>query len=346
MNELLDRWERRIERFLQKKWNLPPEKARKLAVDFSLLLCILRKEIAKYEKLARRKDISISAMFHSLVTCCKCSLSEEEGKSISTGIVIADPNAAIDVLPEKLEIPLPKGIHIGDWRKVRKLCGYVDGATAAFVVEKSNGVIKGARNLQKFLSENHDPYLTITSKIKESVAFLVIRGHKCFRLYSDGIVSYQVILLRKYGEWRSRDCVTYLSKLASLAFSKGINTAMIPTISRTSLEISEGLGGAQFLIADRNEIKSKIASETRLKAPKKILDMTIAQIIRNVSSDGASILSKNGELESVEAKFLATGGRLASIIDMTKSASSAMGIVISMDGTIFVVDKGKIAMEF
>ena len=274
-----------------------------------------------------------------------CCLSEEEGKSISTGIVIADSVAIASVFPEEIEIPLPERLYIGSWRRIRKLCGYVDGETAAFSVDKSNGWVNGAKNFHGVLIEKSNPYSQVTGRIKNSVALQVVKGCRCVRLYSDGDLECQIILIRKYGEWASRNTGQHLRRLEAVAASKGIDITAIHRVFKASLRISEIGEGAQFLIADKEDVESVIGSETLLKPSKRLSELTEEQLIRDVTKDGAAILGKAGELGSVEAKFLATGGRLASMLDVTKLVPDAMAIVVSMDGQISVVDKGKVAIQ-
>ena len=335
-------WQSRIAKYLQLKWEIPRRELTSLSKDFGLLLVVLGKELPKYPKLAERKNISTSTMFHALIVCCKCSQSEEEGTPLSTGMFLTDSNVIAQILPDEIEITLPKKLRIAHWKKIRDLCCYVDGETAAFVVEKSNGEVKGAKNLQTALLRDRNAYVEITDRINDSVAFLVVRGRKCFRLYSDGTFAHQVILVRKYGEWISRDLSSYFKKLDSIASSKSIHTDDVHIIFQASLMISERRLGAQFLIGDRKNIQDMIRSENMLKFPKKIRDMTEEELIRDVTKDGAAIFSKSGELESIEAKFFATGGRLASIQDVTKKAQDALAIVVKMDGAVFVVENGEI----
>jgi hypothetical protein len=84
-----------------------------------------------------------------------------------------------------------------------------------------------------------------------------------------------------------------------------------------------------FFIGDKTEISSKISTENKLKTPQKHSEMTDEQLIRNVTSDGAALISRTGELQSIETKFLDTGGRRDSMIDITNISHNSLGLVIS-----------------
>lgn len=328
-----------IKRYLQKKWQLSPEDSDILSKDFALLLSFLGNEIAKYQQLARKKGISSSTMFYSLNACYKCAQAEEEGKPVSTGILIADTTIADAYFPEKLEITVPM-FHIKDWIQMRSFCGYVNGTSAAFVVEKSDGTVKSARNLN---IEN--AYVHFTSDVKESVALLVIKGCKCFRLYSEGVIAHQIILIRKHGIWKSRDLISYLERLKPLILKKDINLLTASIAFKVSLLISERSLGAALLIANRIEVLNKIREETQLIPPKMITELTEDQLIRDVTQDGATIMDKSGKIVSVGAKFIVTGGRLASMKDITSSISSSIGVVTSQDGIVSIVENGQVIEE-
>jgi hypothetical protein len=330
--ELLMTW------ILQIKYHLSEKEALKLAKDFWLVFSVLHKDLIKYVKLAKKKGILAPIMLHSLVICCKCSLSEEEGNPVSTGIIIGDFDDVSTILPINMEIPLPEELDIRDWKAIRKFCGYVDGETAAFIIDTCKCRIKGAKNIRTHI----DSYSEVTNQLGESLGLVVVKGRKCFRLYSDGAVAHQAILIRKYGEWANRDMKRHLEKLKSMTSRKGIGFDFVERIFRASLRISEIGQGAQFLIVDKKSIKALIRSEKQLSSPKRVDEMTDEQLIRNVTMDGAAVFEKTGELASVETKFLATGGRLASILDVTKSASDALALVVSMDGEISIVEDGKI----
>jgi hypothetical protein len=335
-----------ISDYLGTKFNLSVKEARQLAKDFSLLLHITGKQFLKFPRLASVKGISNSVMFYSMIVCFKCSISEEEGRPISTGLVLSEYDSVHQLLPDDIEIPLPKHLHIRDWKRIRKLCGYVDGENAAFIVDKSNGSIRGAKNLPTLPSRSQHFFSDMTQKLNNSIAFLVIRGCKSFRLYSDGRVAHQIILLRKYGEWTSRDCGSFCDLLKTMASSKNIDETVIQPIAQASLTISERGKGTQLLILpDPNELRHKINKKVSLPNPCKVKDMSEETLIRNVTEDGTSILNKSGELEIVEAKFDATGGRVASMIDMTNLAKDGFAVVVSVDGVISVIEDGKLVIE-
>lgn len=346
MSDIIQKLKLKTEELLILKWKISQEEAKKLSYDFSLLLSLFHKEILVFPIIAKKKGISVSTIFYSLVICCKCSLSEEEGVPISTGIIISNFMEISNILPEKFEILIPQNIHISNWNEIRKYCIFVDGQTSAFIVNKITGYIEGAKNINKIDLNIFRAYSLITDKLNDTIAFVIIKGRKCFRIYSDGMMIHHLILIRKYGEWKSRNLTKYIDVISSLATEKSINVKALHAIFSASIRISELGLGAAFYIGSHKEIQSYITSARALETPKKYNEMTDEQLIRNVTSDGAVLVTSSGEIQSVETKFRAAGGRIASMIEITSNAPNSIGLVISQDGVISLIEKGVVVAEF
>ena len=81
-------------------------------------------------------------------------------------------------------------------------------------------------------------YQIITEKITNSTSLLVIKGRKCIRIYSKGMLLHHLILIRKYGEWKSRNILKQLKNKPDFVIDAG---NLKPSKPSTVIDLTKGI---------------------------------------------------------------------------------------------------------
>ena len=328
--------------------NISEERSIILAEQYGFILPILNKKIFEIKKIAEKYNIELDVLLWGLITSLKCAQSEEEGKSIGTGILIGDVNEIIKFLTEDVIITLPDNLNIKNWEHIRKYCGNVNGINSIFVVNKNNGIIVGAKMLPRNMPYK-EAYSIITGKILKSLAICILGINDTLNIYYDGKPCYQLMRLRKFGRWILRDYDEVYKLLDERKLLKRINKPARKKLTETILDLSE-IGkyskGSAVIIGDCNELEKLITSKNEVRRVKNITDISKEELIRHATSgDGHTIFDTEGNLRYINAIFRAEGGRKASVKDVSEKTSS-LGIAISQDAEITIFDKGEIIKEF
>lgn len=335
-----------IKNFLEELY-IPEENAIILSEQYDILLPIIKGDIIKFKKMAEKKDITLDIILWALITGLKCAQSEEESRPIGTGFIIGNFDEICDILKENVVISLPKHLTIKDWGNIRKFCGYINGKNAIFIVDKNNGTIKTAKILPTNITIN-EKYFQITKLIPNSITILILGENNSLKIFTNGEILFQIILLRKYGKWVLRD----FSSISKTIIESNILIEKEPSVVNKLIETAMSLseigrerGGSALIIGDTEELERKIKTKRPLSIPKNVKNVSKEELIRLATSgDGHTVLDRYGNIHSVNAIFNAEGGRLASIRDISKQ-TSLLGIVISQDALISIIKNGKLIQE-
>lgn len=302
------------------------------------------------QALAKRSGMSYSVVEEALRVVLFCSQSEEEGKPVEMGIILASDSRVEKFLAPQFATALTQKLFLTekDWPRIREeISRSADGKGAALIVNGSNGNLKDVRALPKNVLS--DFYCHLTHPLhSDAIAFLVKQS--AVRVYCDGCFKYQLILNRKYGRWGYRNLGKFCHELEEKATAKSIRPSMLSRIVNICAQISEEREGAIILVGDFKQVEPYLLPESKRRAlntrQKSIFEMTEDEMIRLLREDGAVLFDNEGQFMGSKMTFVGPGGRHKIARYITEKCSHSLSIVVSHEATITTFDTGKKWKEF
>lgn len=178
------------------------QEAKKLSEEYSIIFSIFGEDIIELKNICERLKIKLDVLIWSLLTSIKCVQSEEESRPVSTGFIIGKYED-INILLKTSIITISDKINVKEWERLRQFCGDVNGITNVFVVDKDNGFIIDIKKLRNNMKD-YENYKYVTNKFADVIGIQVIGIGSCINIFMEGDVTYQVLLIRKHGNWTLR----------------------------------------------------------------------------------------------------------------------------------------------
>ena len=330
-----------LSEYFIKNFNMPKEEADENAYEYALVLSAYRSDLLKIAALSEKKGIKTNVLIDCLAIAIRVSESEDEKDPFGTGAFLGNTIEILEKLGEGLVVSPIQGVSFSprqwDWI-IDKVRDGVDGEVAAFSIDGNTGIVSDARKLPDKL----DPYSHITNESVNTIAFHVPNTKLAVRLYSDGEMVHQLVKVRNVGLWMSRYVPSIRAKVLSIISQKTtIKPEVIKALLGFALQLSETRKGATYVIGEIDQLCKEVKMENPEKIEKKQLALLARKEMLNYSTkDGATLVDGEGNLVSFGVKFVATGGRYKSTVEVTKTVGSVFAIVISVDGKVRLANNG------
>lgn len=306
---------------------------------FIEILAIFKGDIWNIVEKAQSKGINPIVTLDLLNISIRCSRVKDEGKSITTGFIVGNPDEIFVLLTNTLYTASYDGIYFKPdyWDKLVNIVIEVNRTSAIIVIDGKSGLISGIRKTDPELDDN---YRSLTEQC--NCIGLYIGVMNFFRIYSDGNMSNQVIINRNTGEWVNRKIPEIEEQLACLSEEKSLDSRIIITAFRIAMLGSERSIGGSFYFSNIEDISRLTADSLEERDPKTISNIARDDVFSYMSRDGAVVLNQHGILHGVGVKFAVRGGRRNAALAVTKEVISCCAIVVRQDGNILVYQDGRI----
>lgn len=313
--------------------------------------------------LSRSIGVEINAALEAFKLIYECVSKEEEGRPLSTGFLLGEPEKLRARFPNSVGMRLQRQSIFDLAKTVRSLFGLVDGYTSAFMVGK-DGMLEGAELMPACPPEPEESSFTYVefhgypSVLKDAPGYgLVASGPlKTAKLFFDGSLHSEVYFSGKVGDWAHRSLSEVRERLDRLAAEKGISNRVLYKVFSTAIAMSNHRKGGTMVVGDHEEVLSQ-SEPPRLQFDEiSILDLKGRQerhLFNLATQEFALVLSREGEPKASSVRLMAKipkgatpevgvadGGRHRSAAEITASTDS-VAFVVSDDGPITVYSGGK-----
>lgn len=290
-------------------------------------------------RVADRKRINSSVLCRAVEMAWMCTRTEIEGQPNSFGLILGDPVAISDTIGNEFveEIQNSQGLTY-DCSQLINCCGpLMDWKAVSVIVNGTTGKIEGLADLAQMGLE--DPFEHIT-RITNVIA-IVVKPANTVRVYYNGALKVQIITNRKRGQIEERRLEPLQERVKSLTT---VNRRIVVKIVDLALRISEDRLGALFFLGEtrvKDEFRYAVGKVDSIFSVRKTSDMTTSKLKSRALEDGAMWVNNKGTMKGYGLKLLGPGGRHAIARYMTKRNPGISAIVVSQDGEISLVFKGR-----
>ena len=313
--------------------------------------------------LSRNLDLDINVALEVFKLVYECVSKEEEGRPLSTGFLVGDPERFKERLPDSIGTALPRQT-IFNWAKtIRSLFGLVDGYTSAFLIGK-DGMVEDARLMPWGPPEPdessfaHVDFHGYCQPLKGIPGYgLVASGSfKTAKLFHDGNLRAEVYFSGKTGQWVHRPLNKVKAELQRLASEKGISERIMFKAFTTAITMSNHRKGGTMVLGDHEGVLSQSEVPRARLREINILDLKgrhERHLFNLATQEFALVVSREGEPKASSVRLMAKlpetakpqlgvgdGGRHRSAAEMS-ACTESVALVVSDDGPITIYSGGK-----
>ena len=315
--------------------------------------------------LSQKERINVNASLEVFKLTYECISKEEEGRPVSTGFLVGEPDVFKQRLPDKTGIELERKNITEQLDKIRRLFGLIDGCSSIFIIGK-DGVVEGSRLFpwNSDTSEETDfdfstcDFSTHCNTLKNASGYslLALGYSKTAKLFANGTLNAEVYFSGKTGTWTYRSLQELLEKLDQIALKKNLDRKLLHKILSVAINMSNHRKGGTMIIGNHEAIFQQSEPPRLMLTGLKLLDMKGLQekhLYNLASQEFALIIGRDGEIKGSSVRLLAKvpdgvtvevtasdGGRHRSAAEIT-ATTDAISFVVSDDGPITVFEEGK-----
>jgi hypothetical protein len=313
--------------------------------------------------LSRNFGVDVNTALEAFKLVYECVSKQEEGRPLSTGFLIGDPEKIRQRLPDFVGVELEKRSIFDLTKTVSSLFGMIDGYTSAFVVGK-DGTLEGARLMPAAPSEPKQSSFTYVEfhgycNASEGVpgyALVALGQLKTAKLFENGRLRAEVYFSGKTGEWAHRSLDEVKTKLDQLSAEKGIAKELLYKIFTTAITMSNHRKGGTIIVGDHEEVLRQSETPRFMLQEINVMDLMGRQekhLYNLATQEFALVIGADGEPRASSVRLMAKvpdsmkpevgvadGGRHRSAAEIS-AATNCISLVVSDDGPITVYTKGK-----
>jgi len=309
-------------------------------------------------ELAREKQIDAPSMVHLCDTAASIAQMVNEGKPLSTALIVGDPVRIGRILPPS-QIQLLRHDHIRRMRhNLVTLATMVDGLVLGFAVDK-HGYLRGIHKVDVNLEEQPSTLLlgpqfrrhASISGTCDAIVFFVPAGGKQVRVFANGELAGRY----SNGDWAPESMYRVGNRMAKVIEQKNYDVSLIQRVLRCAFQMSERNLGAIFVVGNADKIlehsDAPEISHFAWIANADLATVTDEELINFAKQDGATVIDAQGKFRGcmvllrpgadTEAEIgPGKGARHSSAAKMSAEAQ-CLAIAISQDGPISIYESGR-----